>query len=86
MDRSKVAAWLMFLGGAVGAVLALLGIIFPKEPPGLTQLSWGAIWTTGLVGIIAAKDSKPTPLSDEDIERIAIQLDKFFWAAPPWRR
>lgn len=77
MNASKLVAWLMLAGGAIGAVLALFGVIFPHEPPGLTQLSWGAIWSTGLVGIIAAQEG--ASLSDEDIDRIARRMDDIYW-------
>jgi hypothetical protein len=47
---------LMFLGGVAGAWLSHRGRIAAGEPPVVTQLSWAAIWMSGLTALIAADD------------------------------
>lgn len=64
----KVIAWVMFTCGVAGAVFSAAHVIAPGEPTWVLQLSWAAVWVTGVVGLIAADD---TGLSDEDVERVA---------------
>ena len=44
---------LMLFGGAAGAILSKLGRIAAGEPPVVTQLSWAAIWLSGVTALVS---------------------------------
>lgn len=67
----KVIAWVMFVCGVTGAVFSALHVIAPDEPQWVLQLSWAAIWVTGITSVLVADDAG---LSDEDVERIALRV------------
>lgn len=50
----RALAWLMFAVGIAGFVGGITGLVGKGEPPFVLALSWAAVWTTGLVAIIAA--------------------------------
>lgn len=47
---------LMLFGGVAGAVLSRMGRIATDEPPVVTQLSWAAIWLSGITALVSIDD------------------------------
>lgn len=46
----------MVFGGAAGAVLTRMGRIATDEPPVVAQLSWAAIWLSGVTALVSIDD------------------------------
>lgn len=67
----KVIAWVMFFCGVLGAGFSAAHVIAPDEPQWVLQLSWAAVWVTGITSVLVADDDG---LSDDDVERIALRV------------
>lgn len=54
--RKKCIAWVMFVFGVAGSVLSFFKVLAPHEPQFVLQLSWAAIWSTGITSLLVADE------------------------------